>query len=738
MASRATRSRWLLWAGVSALVVAVALAGWLVYQNAVTASENQDLVVHTHQVIEELNATLQGLTDAETGSRGFLLTSDPKFLDVYDRGVVAVESHLSALEALTAADPAEQPELPLLRQRAADKLANIVLGQTLFRERGSAGAAEHLASGLPKTIMDDVRAIVGRMEAREQELLAARQESSDTATLRTNLVMGGLMIAVVLLLGTVGVVVQRTLRAQQGELQVAADLQAAQEGLRAILATAPDAIITIGASGIVESFNPAAERMFGYAPGEVIGKNVSKLMPPPHRDEHDSYLRNYLETGVAKLIGSGREVTGLRKDGTTFPLDLAVGVTQVGGKPVFSGILRDVSERKAAEEALRTATEEARSANRAKSDFLSRMSHELRTPLNVVLGFGQVLQLDPLTPGQDDSVTHILTAGRHLLNLIDEILDLSRIEAGRLPLSLEPVLVDTILTESTDLVRPLADGRGISIELDTDDCQRYVFVDRQRIKQVLLNVLSNAIKYNREGGSVFLSCSEGENERWRIAVRDTGRGIAPERLARWGTAFDRLGAETTSIEGTGLGLSLSRGLVEAMNGEMGAESVLGEGSTFWLDLPVALEPGPALIGGSAAVDALALPAPHGPLVVLYIEDNLANIGLVERLMQRRPNTRLIVAMQGSLGLELARQHRPDVIVLDLHLPDVPGDHVLAELRGDPATRNIPVVIASADATPGTVERMLAGGARAYLAKPFDVRQFLATIDEAADQGTGGA
>jgi signal transduction histidine kinase/ActR/RegA family two-component response regulator len=384
-------------------------------------------------------------------------------------------------------------------------------------------------------------------------------------------------------------------------------------------------------------------------------------------------------------------------------------------------------------EALLTAKQAAEEASQAKSEFLSRMSHELRTPLNAILGFAQLLELDDLTADQRESVDHILRAGRHLLDLVNEVLDLSRIEAGRLQLSPEPVLVGDVLREALDLVRPLAAERRVRLAVGADAgaaAPRRVVADLQRLKQVLLNLLSNAIKYNREGGGVVLACEAAPDERLRLVVTDTGPGIPADRLARLFTPFERLGAEQSGVEGTGLGLALSQRLVAAMGGTLGVESRPGQGSSFWVELPPAGEDEEEAPPADGGAPGAAPDAPAGPgRTVLYVEDNLSNLALVRRVLARRPRIALLTAMQGQLGLDLARSHRPALVLLDLHLPDVAGEDVLRALRAAPETRDVPVVVVSADATPRQVERLLAAGARSYLTKPLDVPRLLQVVDE---------
>ncbi len=481
----------------------------------------------------------------------------------------------------------------------------------------------------------------------------------------------------------------------------------------AILQTALDPIITIDHDDLIVEFNPAAEKTFGYGRASALGRPFSALVP------------NVLGVS-AKSLGERIELPARHADGTLITAELAVTRIPVEGPALFTAYLRDITARKQAQEAMVAAKEEAERANNAKSEFLSRMSHELRTPLNAILGFGQLLQMQSLPPAQHERVGHIVNAGRHLLDLINEVLDIARIEAGRVELSLEPVRVADALTETLDLIRPLAHERGVTLDaLPADHPLRdgHVMADRQRFKQVLLNLFSNAVKYNRQGGAVRIAFEHGEAGSLRVSVSDTGVGIAPENLSRLFVAFDRLGAEHSTVQGTGLGLALSKRLIEAMGGFVGVESKPNEGTRFWIDLPRADSQLELIARQAVGASPSGMGALTGVHDVLYIEDNLSNLTLIEHLLADHPEIRLMTAMQGGLGLDLARQHRPELILLDLHLPDLPGWDVLAALQADEATRAIPVVVVSADATPRQVEKLMKAGARAYLTKPLEVERF---------------
>mgnify|MGYP003287615000 CR=1 FL=1 len=401
----------------------------------------------------------------------------------------------------------------------------------------------------------------------------------------------GTAVATVAMLAALTAVVAVTARdldrAELARQTVHDELVEAEQRFRRVTDAATDAIVSADSDGRVRSWNTAAERMFGWRAEEVLGRPLTVIIPQRFHAMHQQGLARVRQTGRSELAGSVVELVGLRRDGSGFPVELSIGMWQSSKGLRFSGVLRDITSRKQAEQALQEAKQAAEQANHAKSEHLSRMSHELRTPLNAILGFAQLLELDQLTDDQRDSLRHILSGARHLLALINEVLDIAAIEAGRLHLSLEPVAVDEVVAEAVSLIRPLADQHGILLASPTPPCTEQVLVDRQRLRQILLNLLSNAVKYNRQGGSVHLACEQVAGDQLRIKVVDTGPGIAPDQIQRLFVPFERLESDRLrGVEGTGLGLALAERLAEAMGGNLGVTSAVSQGSTFWIQLPL--------------------------------------------------------------------------------------------------------------------------------------------------------
>nr|WP_295784000.1 PAS domain S-box protein [Rhodoferax sp.] len=670
---------------------------------------------------------------------------------------------------------------------------------------------------------------------------------------------------------------------------------AAQQTLRdsaarvqTILNTVGDGIVTLHAQGgIIESANPAIEHMFGYGAAELKGKAFGFLIPELDQEQHNVALEHYGVSDAARAIGRGREVMGFRKDGSFFPLEIAVSDMLLGQQRYFTGILRDISARKQAEEALREAgalqsaifnsanfsciatdtqgliqifsvgaermlgyeavevvnlvtpadiadpkqvvaraqalsvelttpiapgfealvfkasrgmediyelsfirkdgsrlpamvsvfalrgddsaaigylligtdntqrelvesdrallertlqqknaeLESARStadkANMAKSEFLSSMSHELRSPLNAILGFAQLMDsgVPPPTTTQRKSIEQILKAGWYLLELINEILDLALIESGKLSLSMEPVSLQDVLRDCQTMMEPQASRRGIQMRFPNFKAPCYIQADRTRVKQVFVNLLTNAIKYNRQDGSVDVTFRPAGKTRMHISVRDTGEGLSARKLMQLFEPFNRLGQESSAEEGTGIGLVVSKRLVELMNGDIGAHSTVGVGSDFWIELNLA-DPHSLVLDAAEELALLPKLAPNETRVrtLLYVEDNEANMELVAQLIARRTDIRLLCAQDGVRGIAMARTYLPDLILMDINLPGISGLQALELLRDDPLTTNIPVLALSANAMPRDVEKGLEAGFFRYLTKPINIAEFMLALD----------
>jgi signal transduction histidine kinase/CheY-like chemotaxis protein len=513
----------------------------------------------------------------------------------------------------------------------------------------------------------------------------------------------------------------------------------------AILTSANFSIIATDEKGIIQLFNVGAERSLGYLAAEV----VNRISPSDIHDPQEVMARaQALSAELATTITPGfealafkasrgiediYELTYICKDGSRFPAIVSITALRDDYGDIIGYLLigTDNSVRKQVELELHNAMAVAEKANLAKSDFLSSMSHELRTPLSAILGFAQLIESGspPPTTTQKRSVDQILKAGWYLLDLINEILDLALIESGKLSLSLEPISLSEVMHECQAMIEPQAQKRGISVTFPRIEIRYFVEADRTRVKQVLINLLSNAIKYNNVGGTVVVDCVASTAGRIRICVKDSGDGLTPDKLAKLFQPFNRLGQEANVEEGTGIGLVVCKRLIELMGGVIGVESVVGKGSMFWIDLNLTPKP-QASAGAPEPTDSAQAPvqADAQMRTLLYVEDNPANLMLVEDLIARRSDIRLLSARDGNRGIEIARASRPDAILMDINLPGISGITALKILALDPATAHIPVIALSANAMPRDVEKGLEAGFFRYLTKPIKVNEFMETLD----------
>ena len=526
-----------------------------------------------------------------------------------------------------------------------------------------------------------------------------------------------------------------------GELQRTEALLRTGALQTAILTSPNFSIIATDEKGIIQLFNVGAERMLGYLATEVVNKiSPSDMHDPEEVLARAATLSKELGTTIApgfealafkasREIEDTYELTYIRKNGTRFPAIVSITALRDDYGEIIGYLLigTDNTVRKQFESDLTNAKAVAEKASLAKSTFLSQMSHELRTPLNAVLGFAQVIEsgFPQPTPSQKRSLDQILKAGWYLLELINEILDLARIESGRLMLSPEPVSLNRVMLECQAMIEPQAQRRGIGMKFPHFDSPYFVLADRTRVKQVLINLLFNAIKYNKPGGKVVVDCVTVPPNSVRISVRDTGEGLPPEKLAQLFQPFNRLGKEAGIEEGTGIGLVVAKRLVELMGGIIGVDSTVGAGTEFWVELNLCAPP--QLADGGAESATLFRPSaePGAALrTLLYIEDNPANLQLVEELITRRPDLRLLSAADGNLGIELAREFMPEVILMDINLPGLNGIEVMKILRADPATAQIPIMAISANVIPSDIKKGLEAGFFRYLTKPIVVNEFM--------------
>ena len=506
------------------------------------------------------------------------------------------------------------------------------------------------------------------------------------------------------------------------------DSKAAHEELRdserfldSVLENLPNTVFVKEAEGLrFVRVNRAGEALVGMPREKLIGKNDHDLFSAQEAERFVAHDRTAL--AADGVVDIPEETVETIANGARFLHTRKIAIRDENGEPRYLlGISEDITDRRNAERRADAARAEIVRASQAKNEFLSRVSHELRTPVDAVIGFGELLALDDMNPRQSDSVEQIVKAGRHLLERIDEMVDIARIESGRTSLSLVPVHLGSVLADAVSLIRPLAGERHVALACDPPEPgDLHALADQQRLKQVLINLLSNAVKYNRPGGEVHVRCRELDDGLIEIAVQDTGRGMTAAQLGRLFEPFDGHG-----VESSGLGLSRSRGLVHAIGGTIAAESEPAVGTTMRLCLRRAEQPSESH-GDDAFRSPVRVPRSERRTIV-HVDAKVSSLKLVDRLLARFPTVRLLPAMKGTLALELVREHQPDLVLLDLQLTDLHGRQVLQQLKGDPVTAKIPVVVLSADATPAQFERLLSEGAAGCLTKPIDVGTLLDTV-----------
>jgi PAS domain S-box-containing protein len=508
--------------------------------------------------------------------------------------------------------------------------------------------------------------------------------------------------------------------------RVEVELKSKSEELETFFAAAQDLMCISDLQANLVKVNAAWRSILGYEIYELEGFSFMDFV---HPDDVAKTVESIEQLNTKKSISS-LVIRLMSKNGNFRFFEWSA--VPVGGY-VFAAS-RDITERIKQETELRSAQDLANQANKSKSEFLSRISHELRTPMNSILGFAQLLEMGSLDDTQERSVGHILQSGKHLLNLINEVLEISRIESGQMSLSMEPVSVDDVILEIIDSLNPLATSRDITIQSNFHMGEvSYIMADRQRLKQIMMNLLSNALKYNRPGGMIDVDVLEGKTEiggkpTIRIAVRDQGHGISPDNIEKVFLPFERIGAENTETEGTGLGLAVVTQLTELMQGELGLESKLGVGSTFWVEFASAKERVFNDTGQSNPQKSLEMNPHHGS--ILYIEDNSANVDLIQQIVDMKlTGVKLITNASGLKAVQLASELQPDLILLDLNLSDIHGSEVIQRLKKEPLTRDIPVVVISADAMSEQIHRLMSLGANNYLTKPIDIGQFLKEVDK---------
>ena len=747
--------------GVTLLIAVLAVASLQIFRQIEIASAARNQV--SEQSVRAI-ALLGDVVDAETGQRGFVLTGVDAFLHPYIAVRERIPGQLTALQMLVVSTAARK-NLDALTPLVNRKLALMSRAIQLRRTGESPAVIAEITIGQGKELMDSIRAELGNFikvqtaqsEVYEREVQSGMQRLFVliiTACLFTLLLT--VFFAYLIyresqqkLKDAIHLETEHLLDIQTQTNRELKDtnlnLHVSEERLAVTLNSIDDAVIATDSEGRVTLLNPLAEKLTGWSRTEAVNRPVEDIFHIIDADTRAPYpvpVRESLSKGTT--LGLANHTIVIARDGTECHIADSCAPIRDHDDEVIGAVLvfRDVTERKRLDKILSDKSHEleaaraaADKANRAKSEFLSSMSHELRTPLSAILGFAQLIEsgTPAPTPSQKRGVAQILKAGWYLLDLINEILDLALIESGKLSLSMESVSLAAVLDECRTMTELQAKNKNITVTFPHLIEPIYVKADLTRMKQVLINLLSNAIKYNSIRGTVTVSSVMVTPQRVRVGFRDDGPGLTAEQCTQLFQPFNRMGREATDEEGTGIGLVMTKRLIELMEGAIGVESSVGKGSEFWVELNLTPAPQPisASLQATAAVRASAQAGLDIPLwTLLYVEDNPANMLLVEDIIARRPGIRLLGARDAITGIQMAITSRPDVILMDINLPGISGVEAMAALAKNVATAQIPIVALSANAMPNDIERGLKAGFFRYLTKPIKVDEFLVTLDVA--------